>query len=176
MLQNDGHDWWGLECLSGGPGRRVWCCLGERAGVTQPSQIGAVWGGLQSTNIRVLCGNRSWTMARVSMHTAPPASHHQNTLSMFAQAACGCRIRGRGRDVPRDAAPLPGPGRRRQLRHKCPQVAAHQLRLQLLWVRDSTHLKAALSITPVFLRAKANILDYKVGALLCGVPVCRVQN
>ena len=31
-----------------------------------------------------------------------------------------------------------------------------------LWVRDSEPLKAALSLTPEFLRAKGNTLDYKV--------------
>ena len=31
-----------------------------------------------------------------------------------------------------------------------------------LWVRDAEPLKAALSLTPEFLRAKGNMLDYKV--------------
>ena len=31
-----------------------------------------------------------------------------------------------------------------------------------LWVADSTPLKAALSLTPAFLQAKGNALDYKV--------------
>ena len=31
-----------------------------------------------------------------------------------------------------------------------------------LWVRDAEPLKAALSLTPEFLRAKGNTLDYKV--------------
>lgn len=31
-----------------------------------------------------------------------------------------------------------------------------------LWVTDSTCLKAALSLTPTFLQAKGNALDYKV--------------
>lgn len=31
-----------------------------------------------------------------------------------------------------------------------------------MWVQDSTHLKQALSLTPEYLRAKANALDYKV--------------
>ena len=34
-----------------------------------------------------------------------------------------------------------------------------------LWVTDATHLKAALSLTPAFLQAKGNALDYKVSAL-----------
>ncbi len=31
-----------------------------------------------------------------------------------------------------------------------------------LWVRDAEPLKAALSLTPEYLRAKGNMLDYKV--------------
>ena len=31
-----------------------------------------------------------------------------------------------------------------------------------LWVRDAEPLKAALSLTPEFLRARGNTLDYKV--------------
>lgn len=38
-----------------------------------------------------------------------------------------------------------------------------------LWVADSGPLKAALSLTPAFLQAKGNALDYKVAACLPGL-------
>ena len=37
-----------------------------------------------------------------------------------------------------------------------------------LWVRDAEPLKAALSLTPEFLRAKGNTLDYKVRRCMPG--------
>lgn len=44
-----------------------------------------------------------------------------------------------------------------------------------LWVADSEPLKAALSLTPAFLQAKGNALDYKVCALppLCSSCTCQ---
>ena len=39
-----------------------------------------------------------------------------------------------------------------------------------LWVTDSVPLKTALSLTPSFLQAKGNALDYKVGYCLCSRP------
>lgn len=35
-----------------------------------------------------------------------------------------------------------------------------------LWVRDAEPLKAALSLTPEFLRARGNTLDYKASLML----------
>ena len=39
-----------------------------------------------------------------------------------------------------------------------------------LWVSDCAPLKAALSLTPTFLQAKGNAVDYKVPALPCPCP------
>ena len=39
-----------------------------------------------------------------------------------------------------------------------------------LWVRDAEPLKAALSLTPEYLRAKGNMLDYKARPRLHPYP------
>lgn len=44
-----------------------------------------------------------------------------------------------------------------------------------LWVADSGPLKAALSLTPAYLQAKGNALDYKVPACLLSGPQIRLM-
>lgn len=41
-----------------------------------------------------------------------------------------------------------------------------------MWVRDAEPLKAALSLTPVYLRGKGNSLDYKVITLVRSLASC----